>query len=382
VERNLARGHTEQRTILKISTIFIRKKIVVKEIKVREPEICQEEKEIEIGHYEGRPRRIKAFFCKGDLKLSEYYIGLAASELSENFIQTYVYKECDNSDAFIFMEKIDTTLMKYITDIEHQQRMVHQEFDAVVVQMLHALWLLHKAGINHNDPKSDNIFLKKSDGYVTKDGSKLSDYDYVEFDFDSMKIRVPVKYMKYVVKIGDYGISQKYSEPAIITEVIEYGFIVDYLSPFYDIMLAFSRMSDDTTPLFKTIQTFILGFGESINMVDEKFDIDEIRTRWGDISCICDKTCTKVQTVENVIKNEDNYEDFIENHFSKFARCIFYNPSEANRDRRQNYNFKLSQMKDKNIDVPRIITTSFFQSQMQKYGWLSDDASGRILSFV
>ena len=70
----------------------------------------------------------------------------------------------------------------------------------------------------------------------------------------------------------------------------------------------------------------------------------------------------------------------MKNNFDTFARCIFWNKKDANKDRRQIYNFKLSQMKNSDIDVDRIIGTGFFQEQLNQYGWNSND-SHSILPF-
>jgi hypothetical protein len=327
-----------------------------------------------IGTKNDQPEQVEAFYCYGNnTVLSEYYISLCASLLnSENFIETYIYKDCINEGKqYIFMEQIDTTFRKYLetyTPTPSNQR----KFDAIVVQLLHALWCLHKAGINHYDSKADNIFLKKADGYITKDGSRLQEYDYVEYDFGTGSvIKIPVKDIDYVVKVGDFGLSQKYSEPRVLTDYIEQYFILDYLSPFYDIMLAFADIHDNTSPLYKTIQSFILGFDESINFVTNEFNHEKINKLWPGIHRICDKTCSRVKTMDNIIKTytQENLEYLLKKKFDKFARCIFFNKNDADKDRRQIYNFKLSQMKDSVIDIVKIISTGFFQEQLKQYGW-------------
>lgn len=362
------------------------KQVVVKEINTGSNSQCVE-KSVEVHTRLEVPTNISAFYCEGDnTVLAEYYISLAASLLkSENFIDTYIYKDCINRGRqYIFMEKIDITFREYIEKIKGSSSIDdYRQFDALVVQLLHGLWCLHTAGINHNDSKADNIFLKKADGYITKDGRLLQEFDCVQYDFGSGGVvSIPVKDIKYIVKIGDFGLSQKYSEPAVLTDYISQEFMLDYLSPFYDIMLAFADINDYTSPLYKTIQTFILGFDESINFVSDEFDREKINKSWSKIKCTCNTTCSNVKTTDDVIKTytPENLKYFLKNNFDTFARCIFWNKKDANKDRRQIYNFKLSQMKNSDIDVDRIIGTGFFQEQLNQYGWNSND-SHSILPF-
>jgi serine/threonine protein kinase len=362
--------------------------VVVKRIATFSQSGCVEQKSVAVRTKMQTPTEINAFYCEGDnTALAEYYISLATSQLnSENFVDTYIYKDCISEGIqYIFMEKIDTTFGHYIKMVNEAPSIDNQrQFDAVIVQILHGLWCLHTAGINHNDSKADNIFLKKADGYITKDGRLLQDFDYVTYDFGSGGvISIPVKDIKYIVKIGDFGASQKYSEPAVLTDHIYEDYILDYLSPFYDIMLAFSDIENNLSPLYKTIQMFILGFDESINFVENRYDTFKIQESWPKIKDICDDKCRTIKLIDNVISNMDanpgRFNDMVEKYYDQFIRCIFFNEKDANKDQRQDYNFKLSQMKNSDIDSIKIINIGFFKEQLDKYGWGTSESRDSLL---
>jgi len=356
-----------------LEKFFVDKDVVVKRIIDSNETDCSEK------IVKTKKGDIKALYCQGqNLVLAEYYISIAASKLnSENFIKTYVYKSCDDSQ-FIFMEKVDATFRKFA-----ENRVMEEYFDAILIQILHALWSLHKAGISHNDSKGDNIFLTKAENYVSKNGSRLQDYEYVEYDFGFKKIYIPVEDIKYVVKIGDFGLSQKYSEPAVLTDFIYEPWVISDVVPLYDIMLAFSEIKSHTSPLYKTIQTFILGFEESIDYVSGVFDRERIKDLWtNNIKCICDESCSIVEKTDKIILNspQNEFENFLQKEVKDFIYCIFFNNRDEGVNRRQTFNFLLPKMKESGIDIEKIITTNFFNTQIQEYEW-DDVDSDKILLF-
>lgn len=440
--KELGRGSFGTASILKnMEKFFGDREVVVKEIKVRHSNIqneCYENVNIEIGRKKDKPQQLKnVFFCQGEnLVLSEYYISLIASQLnSVNFIDTYVYKDCTEDKVpksqFIFMEKIDKTfhevvykdffrkiralneqfedLMQLFTksqteDLDEKIRKKAQElenyyrkFDVLIIQILHALWCLHAAGINHNDCKSDNIFcVSKSNYVVTHTKKKLSDYKYVEYDFTSggegKKIYIPVEDIEYVIKVGDFGLSQKFSPPAILTSYIDQPWQLDFLCPFYDLMLAFSIIDESASLFYNSIQADLVGLGKSVDFMNNKVDVDEFIKKWeGELCHKCDQECNITKGI-NFLINQGTDEtkqllaESINENFDAICETLMVNDKDANKDRRQHYNFLMSEMKNSKHTVDTIINSKYFNtrmSQLKQYGWKigSIESDQSVLSF-
>ena len=441
--KELGKGSFGTASILKnMEKFFGDREVVVKEIKVRHSNIqneCYENVNIEIGRKKDDPQMLKnVFFCQGEnLVLSEYYISLIASQMnSVNFIDTYVYKDCTEDKVpksqFIFMEKIDKTfhdvlykdffkkirqlneqfgdlmeqynkspsddVNKKITEKAQKLENYYRKFDVLIIQILHALWCLHSAGINHNDCKSDNIFCVKKENYVTQTKKKLTDYEYVEYDFSSgggsgKKIYIPVDDIEYVVKVGDFGLSQKFSPPAILTSYIDQPWQLDFLCPFYDLMLAFSIIDESASLFYNSIQADLVGLGDSIDFMNNKVDVNKFIKKWEDELCHkCDQECKITKGINFLIKQgtvetKQILQERINENFVSICETLMVNDKNAGKDRRQHYNFLMSEMKNSKHTVDTIINSNYFNTRMAqltkssnwKIGSFGDSA--KVLSF-
>lgn len=444
--KELGKGSFGTASILKnMEKFFGDREVVVKEIKVRHSNIqneCYENVNIEIGRKKDKPQQLKnVFFCQGEnLVLSEYYIGLIASQLnSVNFIDTYVYKDCTEDKVpksqFIFMEKIDKTfhdvlykeffkkisslneklenltlqsqdtpseeLEKKIIEKGEELETMHRKFDVMIIQILHALWCLHTSGINHNDCKRDNIFCVSKKNYITQTKKKLTDYKYVEYDFSassgnggkSRKIYIPTDDIEYVIKLGDFGLSQKFSPPAILTSYIDEPWQLDFLCPFYDLMLAFSVIDDSTSLFYKSIQADLAGIGDSVDLMNKKVDVDKFIKTWETELCDkCDKECKIAKGINFLINHQhpeskEILQERISENFDEVCKTLTTTTKNVDKDRRQHYNFLMSEMKNSNHTVDTIINSRYFDTRMSQltkyYGWKLDsaDTDGEVLSF-
>ena len=155
---------------------------------------------------------------------SEYVNSLLAGQLyqqgkSMNFFSVFEFATCpDHGDdpeevyQYTFMEKIDDTLRGILNDVLSEEH--HSVAAGILVQTLHAIATYqHNYKLSHNDLHDDNVFIE----YVTEKtefgGEKLIDADYYHYRIDDVDIYIPAS--KYIVKIGDWGLSVKWSAPIV-----------------------------------------------------------------------------------------------------------------------------------------------------------------------
>jgi serine/threonine protein kinase len=128
---------------------------------------------------------------------------------------------------YIFMEMLDNSLSnagarKCIMERNSAGGMVKHDLDTykqdfienLLVQVLHAIALFQQLEIVHNDLHIGNIFLE----YVNQDGpmwrgERVFDADYFEYKIDGTSLYLPA--CPLIAKIGDWGLSAKYSKPKI-----------------------------------------------------------------------------------------------------------------------------------------------------------------------
>ncbi len=171
------------------------------------------------------------FVPKGSLicqnTTTEIIISLLIGELyrsgaSINFIDVFYFGTCRTAireiRQFTFMEKIDTTLKKIVKGISNE------EFEALYIQIIHAISVYqNRYAIIHGDLHLDNIFIEKVKPETTWNGQKLIDASELSYSIftgnDERMLYLPIESVKYLAKIGDWGLSVKYptkSSPIII----------------------------------------------------------------------------------------------------------------------------------------------------------------------
>jgi hypothetical protein len=150
-------------------------------------------------------------------------------------------------------------------------------------------------------------------------------------------------------------------------------------------MLAFSIIDDSTSLFYKSIQADIMGIGDSIDFINNKIDTDKFLKQSKNILCQrCDQSCKNVQALNRLIKTQLNnsvlsdgkVKDIIKEGFDIICEAFMVNNKDADKDRRQNYNFLMSEMKNSNHTVDTIINTNYFKErmiQLKSYGWKIDD---------
>jgi hypothetical protein len=383
-----------------VESYFGKKDVVVKHVNVQEVEPCKVDSLL-IGTKGNNQRLLTGdiFYCENDSALSEFFLSMICSNFnSVNFIDTYAYNSCEKNDAsgvqqFVFMEKIDGTLSKLreILMMTFTVEEYNRQYDILIIQMLHAFWCMHSVGINHNDGHQENIFYVEVDSetqFRDEDGilRYLRDYEYVQYSFGSndSTYYIPVKDMKYIIKVGDFGLSQKFSEPYILNNIIEEDWALDYFCPVYDLMILFQTVDRDTSDLTKMIQVFIMEI-PGVDFINKNSDADAFMN-WVENKKDYGR-CTGVKFVQAAVKRKEyDVLEKILNNVDNYARYIpcrgFYYLDHEPGHHRQNYNFDLRDMKNKDhININNLVRQPFFRTKMYEYGFDEVPLSGEICVF-
>jgi len=185
---------------------------------------------------------------------SEYYIGLLCSKLYSgispfsdtrvrcmNFINVFGFSQCTKPckmKEYTFMEKLDGT-------VYDAPLMGVKVYDSIYEQLILALNIMQIAyDIVHGDLHVQNMFLEFIRPKTTYNNQNLYDADFFEYRFGSKSYYVENRGV--ILKIGDFGLSVKYTEPLVGNGyVLETGFkddlfgvsiIPNWYSRSYDLM--------------------------------------------------------------------------------------------------------------------------------------------------
>jgi len=178
-----------------------------------------------------------------ELVIAVYAGKLYRDNICINFFNTYSMFTCVNPKQYgrdfneytqyTFMDKIDGDLWKIRTCvtvdkyIEENKRISPDITDGVYIQTLFAISAYQQYyKISHNDLHLENVFVEFVTPKTMFNGEKLKDVDYYHYSIDGNDIYIPA--IPVLVKIGDFGLSIKYSKPIVGgLEVFEDGMDVE-----------------------------------------------------------------------------------------------------------------------------------------------------------
>jgi len=212
---------------------------------------------------------VGSYICAEE-RFSEYIIGVLCgnifrSGVSLHFIDMFGFASCANAipdkiKQYVFMDKIDSTIAKLVFVKPAEDQIIdpnsvlfeqtlwkgkkYTELDILCVQTLTAIAAMQQHSIQHDDLHLDNVFLEKVSKKTEYNNRFLIDYPVWKHDIFDKEIYTPAT--RWVVKIGDFGLSVKYSTPMVGNEnVLENGYdqhdgggswIPNWFSRAYDVL--------------------------------------------------------------------------------------------------------------------------------------------------
>jgi len=155
-----------------------------------------------------------SYICENSA-FSEYLVGLLAGAFYEkgmsiNFIHTFSFATCKKRDSthnYTFMQRIDGSINKLFPMNDPVDE------NAVAIQVLHAIATYQTLKISHNDLHFGNIMFERITPATMWKGERLVDYDFFEYIIGETSIYIPRT--RILVKIADFGLAVKYSEPMV-----------------------------------------------------------------------------------------------------------------------------------------------------------------------
>lgn len=217
-----------------------------------------------------------AYLCENTIYTEYINSRIASTFDSFNFTESLSFDICKNPksqnayEEYTLMEKIDTTLRKLINNEDNKfPTLKGKDLAYITIQVMFALCCMQSENVkmSHNDLHDDNVFIKIVNDNTTYKGKRLRDYKYLEFKFGDSSFCLPTEDVKYIVKIGDWGLSSQFgsSKPFMNKDIVTrfrghhaFPMIPDYYLPAYDVCL----------------------FLKAFSMYYDKFDFFEYATKW------------------------------------------------------------------------------------------------------
>ncbi len=230
-----------------------------------------------------------SYLCPDEV-YSEYAIGVYTGQLYRkgtciNFFNFYTFFACpkrqiggEKYNQYILMDKLDGSFNNNKACLSLDKFASMKKFEkydvlnSIYIQTLFAIAAYQDAfQISHNDLHDDNIFIECVTPNTMFNGQKIHGADWFHYRVKGKDIYIAAS--PGIVKIGDYGLSVKYSEPIVGNEYVftdgyDQGdgtgaWIPDQFLPSYDslffttkfINLIATKLEDGSNVLYALVKT-------------------------------------------------------------------------------------------------------------------------------
>lgn len=186
------------------------------------------------------------YVCENPI-FSEYLIDILVSTLYREgktigVLDKFGYNSCPDKKEqkfliYILMEKMDGSMKTLMQKFPN-------DFLPYFIQIVHTIGTYQYYGICHQDLHMENILYKKIDKITKFRGQYLHSAKWFHYRYKSTNLYVPAT--KYIMKIIDFGLAVKWSEPMICNlDSLDRNYHPNFFQEFGDIthLLARSKMS-------------------------------------------------------------------------------------------------------------------------------------------
>lgn len=235
---------------------------------------------IEPNDPDGVPYMIpKGSYVCNDETYPEFIIGSLCGNLNKkgdsiNFFDTFGFSTCPNKgqvNQYVFMEKIDGTLAELIEEVQPEP----WEIASLIIQTIHAIGVYQqKFRLQHTDLSIKNVFFQNVKPSSKFRGKKIYDHQHFHYKVADVDLYIPAT--SWIVKIGDYGMAVKFSDPIVAPEQSLQGDenIPNWYTENYDILYFLCNMffATDGDPFVDTLLRYILKVEEDKDVGDVIFE--------------------------------------------------------------------------------------------------------------
>ncbi len=252
-----------------------------------------------------------SFICVNEV-YTEFAIGSLCANMYRqgicvNFIDMFAFATCEKRgevNHYSFMEKINGTF----TELIHLSELNEPEYEILIIQVLFAIACYQKElKLQHNDLSTSNVFIENVTDESIYKNQKLTSFSKYGYQINNKTISFPS--IHYLAKIGDYGMSCKYSSPLIGTEHAIKGDesqnVPNWYSPCYDVLFFLAHIFDQVDIEFvNNIFSWIFELNPAADRDTIQIYIDQYFQGRPIIGKINDKIFRKV-TAENILINDE-----------------------------------------------------------------------------
>lgn len=262
-----------------------------------------------------------SYLCENN-QYSEYINSVLCAKLyrlgvSANFIDVFSFitcppkKENKNGYQYIFMEKVGMSMEEYISNEEDSLDMI---IETILIQIAHAIATYQRYyKLQHNNLSDKNIFIEKINSKTQFNDQNIIDCDYFHYSIDNIDLYLP-NLANIIVKIGNFGMSVKYSEPIVgDKQSVSTGYNKDMTGPLipnwyaenYDFLtILFHLFGNHRNDSFLTEVMKKISKQHSISQkIDSMFDIKTSRPRINKLNHMKQFTPTSFLKDKSLLRN-------------------------------------------------------------------------------
>ena len=139
----------------------------------------------------------KVKYAELGIKISKYLQEkINICQQDSKFILIYKYLGKINNIHYFYSEALDSDLVDFLNRLQNIKFMKKELLKTICMQLINAIYCLHKIGVIYGDMKPDNIFIRYSENKFLL---KLSDFDGIGYKNEKVRL-ITKKYALFTIK--------------------------------------------------------------------------------------------------------------------------------------------------------------------------------------